>query len=147
MLWSAGPRYGEDDLDAKAEPSLLDRCREALAVLERHGVDYVSLLERIENGHQIDGYVVGPRLSECVRFLKKHLAEICNAVQSLQSTIAEAIEADLKDDVDDEFPTSFYAYVSIRRTVEPDAPFGWSIYCSVTATIDDDYPDIAIKLR
>ncbi len=134
-----------DDILAKAESTLIDRCLPALAVLEKHGILYVSLDVRVEDWSVVDNWVRTPRFVDGIGVPKKYHAEVCAAIGDLRLAISHAIEDTINHgagDADD-VPAGFYADVSLNQRNDG---HGWSICCAVSATVADDRPSLVIKL-
>jgi hypothetical protein len=127
------------------EPSLIDRCLPSLHVLDQYNINSMSMLYRIQDGNETDYAIMRPRFFDAVRIPKKCRDDVSSAVSRLWVVISAAIEAAIADNAeDDDVPSSFFAYVTVEHDVRS---FGWSIRCEVVATVADDHPNLAIRLR
>lgn len=144
MRWSFCSPLNGAEFDTLAESALLDRCDTSLSVLEGTGPTHLTLLVRIEYGRAVDSDFVSRRYFHGIRMSKTRREKVRRALWDLELAILQAIDEDIERDGGEKLPSSFCAEVVIGPSGDL---FGWSIHCSVFATVGDDHSDLAIKLR
>ena len=121
---------------------LVERCLPALAVLERHGVTYISLVMQFECGGEVETYAHYPRFYDHIRIPRKSREEVVVAWANVSMAIEDAIRKVISGtDYED---ADFLVSVSMRCSARPD---GWSVENSeITAMLDVLDPSKVIEL-
>lgn len=126
------------------EESLVQRCLPSLAVLDECGIDFFTATFYVRERCVWSRWLDCPYVSVVTKLPRKHRASATKAIEDVLHVVDEAIYAAFEDgDGMDDIDGSALLYVTVARGAES----GWGIHCEVIAVIEDDRPDLALRLR
>lgn len=121
----------------------MQRCLPSLAVLDECGIDFFTASFRVVEGSVWDGWLDRPYFLAVTALPCQYRAAATEAISQVLHVLREAIDDWFHDHdgIDGCDSALMYATVSQGRAAV------WGVHCEVVALIEDDRPDLALRLR